>query len=189
MIDRLRSLDEWLFLLVNNGWSSPALDGIMTTVTTMGDSAVLVAAGLVLILLWDDGKRWRMAMAFLLTMAIAGLTLHAAKWAIPRDRPIKRFERVAPDSVAVNAPFKQLYHRSFPSGHSQAAFTAAAFFALAYRRRRAALYGMAAAIAFSRVYIGVHFPSDIIAGSLLGWVMAWLVWRAWARGWLNPTPG
>lgn len=189
MAEWLRALDESLFLAVNNGWAAPALDGIMTAVTTIGDSSVLIAAGLVFILLWDDEKRWRTAMAFLLTMAIAGLTLHAAKWAIPRDRPIKRFERIAPDSVAVNAPFKRLYHRSFPSGHSQAAFTAAAFFALAYRRRRAALYGMAAAIAFSRVYIGVHFPADIVVGSLLGWGMAWVVWRAWARGWVSAEPG
>jgi membrane-associated phospholipid phosphatase len=57
---------------------------------------------------------------------------------------------------------------SFPSGHAATAFGAATALALLHRRLRWPALALAALIAFSRVYLGVHYPLDVIAGSLIG---------------------
>jgi len=174
----LRAIDESLFFWINNGWATPALDGLMSFFSVAGDAPVLIAFGVITIALWDR-RGWRRGVVmFLLTMGLAGLALVGAKAAVDRDRPMERFKvGVRSGKITINAPLRRLYARSFPSGHSQAAFSAAAFFALYYRRRRVLLYGAAFAVALSRVYLGAHFPADIAAGALLGWAVAWLIWR------------
>jgi len=57
---------------------------------------------------------------------------------------------------------------SFPSGHATVSFACAAVLALAVPRLRVPLYALAALIAFSRVYVGVHYPFDVLGGALLG---------------------
>ena len=57
---------------------------------------------------------------------------------------------------------------SFPSGHATVSFACATVLALAVPRLRLPLYTLAALIAFSRVYVGVHFPFDVLAGAALG---------------------
>ena len=57
---------------------------------------------------------------------------------------------------------------SFPSGHATVAFASATILALAVPRLRWPLFALAALIAFSRVYVGVHYPGDVLAGAVLG---------------------
>jgi diacylglycerol kinase family enzyme/membrane-associated phospholipid phosphatase len=75
---------------------------------------------------------------------------------------------------------------SFPSGHSASAFAFATAAGMELPRLRAPLWGLAGAVAFSRVYTGVHYPGDAIVGSAIGVAMA----RATARSWplADPTP-
>ncbi len=57
---------------------------------------------------------------------------------------------------------------SFPSGHAATSFAGATFLALAAPRLAPALFVLAAAVAYSRVYVGVHYPLDVVAGAALG---------------------
>ncbi len=178
MIRELLELDDLLFLWINREWSTPALDGIMSFATVAGNSVVLIFFGLLVAAMWGGAKNRRMTIMFLLTMAIGGAALLSIKQTIPRDRPCKRFEeKIFKGQVTVHTPYNRLYHRSFPSGHTQSAFSAAGFFALYFRRRQVLLYFAASTIAISRVYLGAHFVSDIVVGAALGWFAAWLVWR------------
>lgn len=178
MVEALVRSDETLFLWINNGWSSPLVDGLMIFATIAGDFIVWVALGFLFIFLKGASNYRRQAVIFLAVMAVAGLSIHAIKKMAPRDRPLKHFQKqIANKTITVNTPLNLLYHRSFPSGHSQAAFTAATFFALYYRRRRPLLYAAASLVAVSRVYLGVHFPSDVVLGSLFGAFMAWLAFK------------
>ena len=64
---------------------------------------------------------------------------------------------------------------SFPSGHACNAFMIAALFAERVRRKRITFYGLASLIALSRIYLGVHYPSDVVIGSCLGLTVTWLM--------------
>jgi len=75
---------------------------------------------------------------------------------------------------------------AFPSGHATTAFAAAIAIGLVRQRLLAPLVLLAAAIGFSRLYLGVHWPSDVLAGAILGAALGWLV--AWALGRLAPGP-
>lgn len=75
---------------------------------------------------------------------------------------------------------------SFPSGHSTAAFASATAWFMGLGRRcrwRAALFALPLLMAFSRMYVGVHYPTDVLAGLLIGvaaGLLAYLLWR-WLR--------
>ena len=61
---------------------------------------------------------------------------------------------------------------SFPSGHAAQAVAGASALALMWPRRRRSIYALAALIASSRLYLGVHYPLDVLVGGALGWAVA-----------------
>lgn len=98
-----------------------------------------------------------------------GITL-AAKYAINRDRPYITY----PDLQAIkteNTP-------SMPSGHTSSAFAVATSLTLLQPKWFIIIpaYAWAGGVAYSRMYLGVHYPSDIIAGAIVGSGTVWLTW-------------
>lgn len=158
---RLSQLDQGLLALVQEQRGA-GLDELMVLITRLGDLGTQLAAGLLLCLLLLLARQWRAA-------AFAGLTLLGSALANGTLKTL--FARQRPEVL-----LEPLDSFSFPSGHSSAAF---AFFlvlgVLAGRGQPARLRltwlllaGLPAlCIALSRVYLGVHWPSDIIAGALL----------------------
>lgn len=172
------SVDEHVFFLINNGLSNPELDIAMTVFSIAGNALGWILAGLAFIYILDRPGFRRKAAIFLLTMGVAGLFLNLSKDVIKRDRPMERFKHdIAQGKAVIHTPYEKLTARSFPSGHSQAAFTAATFLFLYCRRFGAVLFTCAVTVALSRIYVGSHFPADVLAGSAFGWMMAYCVWR------------
>ncbi|MBF0290662.1 MAG: phosphatase PAP2 family protein [Nitrospinae bacterium] len=170
--------DEGLFLLINNGLSNPALDIVMTFFSVVGDAPGWILCGLAFIYFSDRTRFRRRSAIFLLTMGVAGLFLNLSKDVVGRGRPLERFKHeIAAGKVVIHAPYETLTARSFPSGHSQAAFTAATFLFLYYRRFGVVLFACAMMVAVSRVYVGSHFPADVVVGSAFGWGMGYVAWR------------
>ncbi|MCP4521494.1 MAG: phosphatase PAP2 family protein [Cytophagales bacterium] len=90
------------------------------------------------------------------------------KYAINRPRPFRTY----PDLDNVLSP----YNPSFPSGHTTAAFSIATSLTMVYPKWYVAVpaYLWAGSIAYSRMHLGVHYPSDVLVGALIGGGMAWL---------------
>lgn len=106
------------------------------------------------------------------SLALASATINTVgKWSVRRPRPV--LEGVP----LTRQPAVQPRTTSFPSGHSASAFAFAAGVALESPGWGAVLVPVAASVAFSRVYTGVHYPSDVAVGSALGVAAAFAVRR------------
>jgi undecaprenyl-diphosphatase len=144
------------------GW----LDPIFVWLSRIGEyGAVWLAIGLVLALLW------RRPRFFLLVLAADGLgdgISGLLRAAIPRDRPPLRYPEPRP-LVAVPGS------HSFPSGHTTTSFACATVIALAAPRLAVPAFLLALAIGFSRIYVGVHYPLDVLGGAVLGVAIALLL--------------
>jgi undecaprenyl-diphosphatase len=107
---------------------------------------------------------WRRpAILLYVTLAdlLAGVSSALLRHAIGRERPPLRFPEPHP---LVHVPGNP----SFPSGHAATSFACAATLAWLTPLSPVVLYALAALIAFSRVYVGVHYPLDVIGGAALG---------------------
>ena len=109
----------------------------------------------------------RVAVATLVAEMVSGLL----KVGLERDRPPLADPEPEP---LVGLPATH----SFPSGHATVAFACATVLALSVPRLRWPLYGLAALIAFSRIYVGVHYPLDVLAGAALGVLIGLAVRRS-----------
>jgi undecaprenyl-diphosphatase len=153
-----------------HSWSQPWLTTGVSWWTHLGDGVVLWPLG-VLVAFWlVSSGRHPEAVRFGVAVVAANLTDEAIKWAIRRPRPQPWFGILAPSTY------------SFPSGHS---FISCVFYLLLAASvirpgwgpwRRSAVWGAAVlltlSIGFSRVYLGVHYPTDVLAGDLAA--IAWL---------------
>lgn len=136
------------------------LDTILPVITTFANAGigwVLIAIILTCIPKYRKAGL-TMALALILCLLIGNLTL---KPLIARPRPYSFF----PEMTLLIAPLNDF---SFPSGHTFASFASATALFLYYKKAGIIAYGFAAIIAFSRLYLYVHFPTDVLFGMLLG---------------------
>lgn len=141
------------------------MDWLMPLLSLFGSFAVpwfIYAAAL---LIKRGGRRH--GFVILLAMAL-GLALGSGvlKNVIMRDRPFNDPRGLFDVTGLMIPPPSDRY--SFPSGHAVTSFAAAAAIAMHNKKTGAAAFVLAAAIAFSRVYLYVHFPLDVVAGAVLG---------------------
>jgi membrane-associated phospholipid phosphatase len=157
---------------------NPAMRSFMRYVSILGDWPLHLALGLLLLAVaWiSDSKKWtRIFLAMLIAMAIAGLTGHVIKRTIPRPRPSVHAE------MRWGGPhFSSKYH-SFPSGHVGASTAFFCTLLLASRRIGLACLPIPIVIAFSRMYLGVHYLSDVVCAAVLGILCALIVTRMFLR--------
>ncbi len=146
---------------------TPELDRAMGAVTSAADySRLSIAAAAALAIAGGSGGRraaWRGLASVGVTAAIVNV---AVKPALRRARPVR--DREPPPDREVRMPISA----SFPSGHSAAAFAFAAGAGHGMPAATPPLTVLAAVVAYSRVHTGVHFPTDVIAGSLIGIALA-----------------
>ena len=149
-----------------------AMRNFMRYVSLFGDWPLHAAIGLVLLgLAWRLGsEEWtRIFLAMLLAMMVAGVAGTVIKRTVPRARP-----SVYTDARWGGPRFSSKYH-SFPSGHVGASTAFFGVLLIARRRIGLACLPIPILIAFSRMYIGAHYLSDVICAAVLGILCALIV--------------
>lgn len=157
---------EFSFLYFLQELHNPVLDVIMVVITTLGDAGILWIATAVAMVFSKKFRKCGVAVGVaLLLMEITGNM--GLKELIMRDRPCWIDPTV---ELLVKSPESF----SFPSGHTFSSFASAVTIFLYHKRVGIAAIVMAALIAFSRMYIFVHFPTDILGGMVLGILVAFI---------------
>jgi undecaprenyl-diphosphatase len=147
------------------GWLNPVFESL-SLVGRLG--AIWVAIAIVLAVMW---RRWGILALTAVSVLLAELGARGLKEVFGVERPSTRYATPKP---LVHAP----HDPSFPSGHAATSFAAATILTATVPRWAPAWVLVAAAIAFSRVYVGVHYPLDILGGAVLGVLIALLVLEA-----------
>ena len=171
----LLEIDRKIFLFVN-GLGDPRLDWALGFATHFGQPVILGVLLLAGVFFWDR-RHWRIRGAF---FAVNLLMLEAAtqlfKGMVMRPRPFEAFPE-----MTVRVLFDLPQSASFPSGHAAASFAVALLLVRVYGKKLRIFYLAAFWIALSRIYVGVHYPSDVAAGALLGLFGADILWRLTGR--------
>ncbi|MGH7903390.1 MAG: phosphatase PAP2 family protein [Candidatus Dormibacteraceae bacterium] len=159
-----RTFDRRLYQLINRLPHTAAGDRRLSLLSDLGKGAGWVGVSACLELLGGPRGRRAGISATVSMLAAIGLSQGLLKGMLKRRRPFAS-EIFAKLTVVVGPEGTD---PSFPSGHASGSFAAAASLAAFYPRQAPALLATAAAVGLSRVYLGHHFPSDVIAGAALG---------------------
>ncbi len=142
-----------------------ALDPLMAGLSDVA-RAGLLWMGLAVLIALVYPSRWPAAVQVILAVALTALFIdHVAKPLTNRARP---YESYADTRVYGNRPTT----RSFPSGHAGNAIAAAYALSRLAPEARAVFWVFGVLVAFSRIYLGVHYPADVIGGALVGLAIA-----------------
>jgi undecaprenyl-diphosphatase len=181
-------MDQKLLFLINHEWTSPGLDRVMALFSSFAAWTPLIVIA-ILLALWRGGFRAR---AFVLTAGLAvgicdGVVSKTLKRVVDRPRPhqvldgvrVVDLAKATPRLLAVTKPVKvKLSHptddletiegRAFPSSHTMNMIAVALVAACFYRRWGWLAFFPALLVAYSRIYTGSHWPSDILTSLFLG---------------------
>ncbi|SRR6266540_778979 len=161
-------LDLWLFHVLTP-WHSPLADHLMSWISVSGTASALwlVLGAVAMTNPQTRAAAWRLLLVVLLCYVVVDLV---AKPLIARGRPISLRAYDAPRDLP---PMPRSL--SFPSGHSAAAFGCAMAVARIWPQARVLWWTVAVVMAYSRIYVGHHYPLDVAGGAVAGVLIAFWV--------------
>ena len=173
-LDWLDQIDRSILYFINDTLSNPIFDLFFTTITNEHLWAIPALIGLVALIV-RGGKRGKIAAVLLLIAAIATdkTVVEIIKPAIGRLRP----SHALADTVNLLVPKGGRY--GFVSAHAANIFVGTTILSYFYDQWKKPLLFLAFSVALSRVYVGVHYPGDVLFGGLFGYGMAWLIITLW----------
>lgn len=156
----IQSIDEAIIFFIQTYFHNPITDFFFPLITALGDAGVIWILAAILMLCFPKTRRWGiiLGIALAVTFLINDLLI---KPAVQRPRPCDLYPAV---DLLIQRPDSY----SFPSGHSASSFASSVVLLHCNRRLGIAALILACFIAFSRVFLFVHFPTDILTGALLG---------------------
>jgi undecaprenyl-diphosphatase len=168
-------LDQTVFQFLNHAFANRFLDWLMPVITEEDNWKIPILL-IWLSLMIFGGKRGRITALLLIPVIVLSdqvVNFVIKPWA-GRVRPCFALENV-------RCLLAQPHSPSFPSSHAANMAAAASLFSLQYRRYTWGFVFMALLIGYSRIYVGVHYPSDVLAGWCVGVIDALLVFAAWKK--------
>lgn len=184
MLEALLQWDTQLFLWLHHDLTSAWADLVFPLVTDLHKTWAykhVFVPGLVLFCL-AYFRRWGLVFLFALLLAPAASDVIGSKILKPG------FDRPRPDVAGLHVNLKSPHFggRSFPSNHAANMFAVATFLSLVFRKYVWAFFAMAAIVGYSRIYVGVHYPLDVLGGALVGLTtgyLSYLALRNFTRRW------
>jgi undecaprenyl-diphosphatase len=162
----LQAVDTFVFVQINQLPHRKLSDRFLTRLSWVMTSGTGWLLFLLLAMLLDRRRGWKATRAVAPALWLATATV---------EHPIKKwFRRRRPFISLIEAIIvgRKPGSYSFPSGHSAAAFAGALLLSREYPASARRFFGLASLVAFSRIYLGVHYPGDVLSGSLLGMLLA-----------------
>jgi Membrane-associated phospholipid phosphatase len=160
IISLVQNFDNFILLYIKNNMHGCIMDRAMVIITSLGNAGFIWIV--IAVLLMCD-KKYRnigfMALGALILSAVLGEGI--LKHAVQRIRP-------SADISAANLLISKPLSYSFPSGHTASSFAVAGVLAKYFKDYALEFFGLASLIAFSRLYLYVHYPTDVLAGIILG---------------------
>ncbi|HZV00885.1 MAG TPA: phosphatase PAP2 family protein [Planctomycetota bacterium] len=182
MLERFQALDIEVFRVVHQTLWRTLFAPILVLLVHTGEGWEITGAVLASLLVAPVGRRVRVLLDLVAPVLVASLASYGLKFSVRAERPLT----LVP-SLVLN-PDMTLRHHSWPSGHVCAAFAfAVSVLMLALSRPPwtrtwtvlvALAFGHACLVALARVAVGAHWPSDVLAGAILGSCVAWITCRA-----------
>jgi len=174
MINTIVEIDKNLMVFLNKTLSNPIFDILMPIIT---NQKFLTIIGVILILYlgFYSGRRGKITLIVLIfAVGISdAVCAQIIKPWVSRIRPSHEFIEYINLLVSKGGKW------SFPSNHAANSFAFATILSYFYDKNKTMIFSIASIIAFSRVYVGVHYPLDIIFGSLLGYTISWIILSVW----------
>lgn len=156
--------DREFFLFINN-LHKPWLDDLMLPLTFLGDGLILAIFAIAI----GAAKGWKKLVKVGFILIVVGVMIQIIKHLYPCPRPAALYS-----GLHTLGPVLRKY--SFPSGHSGSAIAFATYLGKEVPRLKKMAWIVAILVAFSRVYIGCHFPGDVIFAGGLGYLIAILIY-------------
>ncbi|MBA5851611.1 phosphatase PAP2 family protein [Clostridium sp. cel8] len=163
----INEFDSFIFKFIEDNMYSSMMDKIMIFTTKLGNTGIIwIAISLFLIMSKKNRKAGIVTLAAVVLGAILGEGI--IKNIVQRPRPFE-------ESNIVHILISKPKSYSFPSGHTTAAFAATSTLSRYFKKYSIGLFILAILIAFSRIYLYVHYPTDILGGIILGLICSRIV--------------
>jgi len=174
MINTLVEIDKNLMVFLNKTISNSIFDILMPIITNQNFLAI-IGVILIIYLGYFGEKKGRITLLVLLFAAgmSDAICAQIIKPWVGRIRPSHEFIEYINLLVSKGGKW------SFPSNHAANSFAFATVLSYFYDKNKIILFSIASAIAFSRVYVGVHYPMDIFFGGLIGYTISWVILSIW----------
>jgi undecaprenyl-diphosphatase len=172
LLNFLNNIDRAVFLFINRDAANPVFDAVMPFITDKNNFTIpfiLIVLGLLIF----GGKKGRITVLLGLVIVTLSDQLSSAvvKPLVARIRPCH------PDFLIEGARYLigTKISFSFPSSHAVNMASTATWFSYQYRRYTWIFVTIAVLVGYSRIYVGVHYPSDVLGGAIIGVFCAFLV--------------
>ncbi|MBW6411512.1 phosphatase PAP2 family protein [Clostridium weizhouense] len=165
----IQVFDDRILNFIQENLRSPIMDRVIPFITSLGNGGFIWIAIAIIFIITKKYRKYGLIM--IPTLIICGLIGDVTiKPLVGRERPFNITEGI---ELLIKAPTGF----SFPSGHTMSSFAAAAIISKANNKFGILAFILAALIGFSRMYLYVHYPSDVLVGCILGIIFSSIIYK------------